>query len=211
MFHHSLVSVVSILSLVDNVLSAPSSCGNASTQWTNCPSSFEISPRLQCANITVPLDHDQPYGEKIDLTLVKLPASNTENRKGTIVIQFGGPGDPTYTELNTTAYTETVFSEIAEDFDILVAEPRGIAYNHPVKCDVKLLQYLPPTKFFPTTEQEYYDSVEYFGALGRDCLERTGKIMEYMDTLTTAKDLEYVRLAIGEGGLNYCKPSFTIL
>jgi hypothetical protein len=50
-------------------------------------------------------------------------------------------------------------------------------------------------------EEEYRETLARFEAFEQS----SGEITNYMDTLTQAKDLEAVRLAIGEGGLNYCK------
>lgn len=183
------------------VLSAPAApLGPA--DWTDCPP--YLSTNLRCANITVPLDYDNPLDETLPLKLLKLPTNNTSGRKGSVVWQYGGPGDPTYLDLIETADGgKEKFGDIRNQFDIVVAEPRGVGINHPVKCDPKFGQVRP--KIFPRTEDEYEEALQFYQEMGQSCLEHTGKLLYHMDTLTQAKDLEAVRVALGEGGLNYCK------
>jgi len=86
-------------------------------------------------------------------------------------------------------------------YDIITADPCGIGLNYPVTCDPLGNETF---SYFPRTSEEYEQTLSKFEALGRSCLDQTGDVMQYMDTLTQARDLEAVRLAIDEGPLNYC-------
>jgi len=55
-------------------------------QWTDCQDGF------QCSTAHVPLDYDRPNDTKVDLAVIKLPASDPTNRIGTLFVNFGGPG-----------------------------------------------------------------------------------------------------------------------
>ena len=180
---------------------SPASTTPGAANWTTCPSS--ISTNLQCADIIVPLDYDNPSDETLSLRLLKLPTNNTSNRRGAVVWQYGGPGDVTTDALITTANgTKDQFGDLRNYFDIVVADPRGVGLNHPVKCDPKFGE--SKYRFYPRTEAEYEEALDFYGELGQSCLERTGKLLHHLDTLTHARDLEAVRVAIGEGPLNYC-------
>lgn len=54
--------------------------------WTDCGDGF------RCATAPVPLDYDEPAGPTIDLALIRLPASDPEQRRGSVFVNFGGPG-----------------------------------------------------------------------------------------------------------------------
>lgn len=172
------------------------------TTWTACPPEYPAG--LQCAAVTVPLDYANYGGETLSLSLLKLPARNSTARQGSIVWQDGGPGIPTSSALITAANSDgLILGEVQTYFDLIVADPRGVGMNYPVKCDPALTRNA--TSYFPRTEDEYEETVARLGAMGQSCYERTGKVMDYMDSHTQAKDLEAVRVAIGEGPLNYCK------
>ena len=171
-------------------------------EWSTCPSN--ISTSLKCTDISVPLDYEDPTSEEVSLKLVKLPAKAEGDRKGAIVWQLGGPGQTTTDLLvNTASNVSDVFGELRNHFDIITAEPRGISFNHAVKCDPSFGQRKPP--YFPRSEEEYHEMTEYFGDMGTSCANLTGKIIHHMDTRTQARDLEKVRLALGPDKLNYCK------
>ena len=52
--------------------------------WTDCDGGF------QCATAQVPLDYAKPAGAKVELALIRLPASDPAHRIGTL---FTNPGD----------------------------------------------------------------------------------------------------------------------
>ena len=56
----------------------------AALDWSDCGDGFE------CAKLAVPLDHEKPAGEKIGISVIRLPASG--DRIGSILINPGGPG-----------------------------------------------------------------------------------------------------------------------
>ena len=169
--------------------------------WTDCPTN--ISTLVKCLDITVPLDYDDPQGEQLNLKLINLPANNTDARRGSLVWQLGGPGEVTSDTVIAEAEGNiSTFGELRPYFDIIVADPRGVGLNHPVKCDPKFGQ--TQSNFYPETEEEFQEVLKFFDEMGKDCLNRTGNVMNFMDTKTQARDLEAVRIALGEGKLNYC-------
>ena len=175
---------------------------DTAAQWTDCPST--LPSNLRCTTASVPMDYSGNFTEQLTLNLIKLPAGNLNERRGSLVWQFGGPGEPTSDTLIAAAESDGLtFSDVQTYFDIVVADPRGVGLNYPVKCDPALAR--ERLSYFPTSEAEYDDMLSIFGDLGESCLQRTGNVMNYMDTQTQARDLEAVRIAIGEGKLNYCK------
>lgn len=174
------------------------------TTWSECPKVItQETSMLKCTNISVPLDYSNVDGEHIPLLLVKLPANDTDTHRGSLVWQLGGPGVITLNALiNAVTGGLDSFGELRNFFDIVVAEPRGIGLNHPVKCDPQYSQQ--KMKSYPRTEQEFLESLSFYEAMGEDCLARTGDVMHHMDTLTQARDLEATRTALGDEKLNYC-------
>src|SRR5215475_3242261 len=54
--------------------------------WSDCGDGF------LCATAAVPLNYHHPKGEQIDLAVIKLPATDPDQRIGTLFVNFGGPG-----------------------------------------------------------------------------------------------------------------------
>lgn len=196
---HYLITVL-LIYFISSGHGAPTSTEPAA--WTTCPAS--ISENLQCIDVEVPLSYDDPSGESISLTVVKLPAKNAADRKGSLVWQLGGPGIITSNYLlYDEEFLDEVFGKAHEYFDIVVSDPRGVGLNHPVKCDPNFFD--AKVNYFPRDQEEYEGVLEMYRELAEDCVERTGNIVHHMDTRTQAQDLEAIRLAIGEGPLNYCE------
>src|SRR5215213_1195604 len=59
-------------------------------RWHGCGP--EQPPNLQCGELAVPLDYDHPRGEKITLGFNRLPAQDTADRVGSLIVNPGGPG-----------------------------------------------------------------------------------------------------------------------
>ena len=49
--------------------------------------------KLQCATLTVPVDYSQPDGEQVGIAVARLRATQPAERIGSLVFNFGGPGD----------------------------------------------------------------------------------------------------------------------
>lgn len=169
--------------------------------WKPCQS--PLPNNIDCADINVPLDYDNPNDETISLKLLRLPA--VKKKEGTLVFQYGGPGVVTSNSIFLEAANSSLraFYGLEESFDIVVADPRGVGINHPVKCDSRFDSM--KFDYFPTNEKEYEETLAIFREMGASCHKRMGRVMEFMDTMTQARDLDAVRIAIGEGGLNYCE------
>src|SRR4029077_20166730 len=54
--------------------------------WAYCGDGF------LCATAVVPLNHNRPSDERIDLAVIKLPPTRPGQRIGTLFVNFGGPG-----------------------------------------------------------------------------------------------------------------------
>lgn len=89
--------------------------------WQDCQVGF------QCSTAKVPLDYDQPSGTKIDLALIRLPATDPAKRIGSLFVNFGGPGASGVDRLRARGKWEWLFSpELRARFDVVSWHLRGI-------------------------------------------------------------------------------------
>jgi pimeloyl-ACP methyl ester carboxylesterase len=171
--------------------------------WSDCGDGF------QCATALVPLDHDQPGGEKISLALVRHPATDPARRIGSLFLNPGGPGGSGVDFVRAAA--GVLFSdEVRARFDLVGFDPRGIARSTPLQCFDDLDQafaVLPPFAF-PVTRQEERTWVRSDRELARACERRAGAIVDHMATADVARDLDLLRRAVGDRGLTYVGYSY---
>src|SRR5207302_208138 len=73
--------------------SPPSSNTSGSPVFTPDPIDWRsCGGRLKCARLSVPLDHANPTGPRIELALNELPARKPDERIGALLLNPGGPG-----------------------------------------------------------------------------------------------------------------------
>ncbi|CAM5248937.1 alpha/beta fold hydrolase [Streptomyces californicus] len=63
--------------------------------WGACPDDVvaEAAPTvLECATVPVPVDYGDPDGAGIDLMISRLASTDPDRRRGTLMLNPGGPG-----------------------------------------------------------------------------------------------------------------------
>ena len=166
-----------------------------------------------CATVTVPLDWDNPgVGEDIQLALSKFEATGTA--QGSLFVNPGGPGASGY-EFVLDSVDFAVSPELRESFDIVGWDPRGVNFSSQVSCaatDADLDYF-----FFGELEAEP-DTPEWDAELlaesirfGQECQANSGALLEFVDTLSTVRDLDLLRQLVGDEQLNYLGYSYGTL
>lgn len=165
--------------------------------WRDC----SVGQRtLECAELTVPLDYDNPARGTIQLALERRPATNPSERVGTLLVNPGGPGIPGtgLVEAAGSAFSST----LRRRFDIVGWDPRGTGNSAPVDCVDNLDPYLTPdpTPDSAAEKQALIDAAKDFAA---ECEANSGRILPYISTQDSARDMEEIRKALGEDKISY--------
>lgn len=165
--------------------------------WTACG-------RYKCGSIEVPMDYADPGGRKVRLALIMRPASVPSKRIGSLAVNPGGPGGSGI-EMVQTGFTIT--EEIGNRFDLVGFDPRGVGKSTPVACDqdVPAFRALDSGPDDPTEQQQLDDAAR---KVADDCAKAAGDLLAHVDTETVAKDLESIRVALGEPTLSFAGFSY---
>jgi pimeloyl-ACP methyl ester carboxylesterase len=152
--------------------------------------------KLECATVAVPFDPANPAGERIDLFVSRRKATGPAPRVGVLFVNPGGPGGPAY----DTVRSATLYStpEMLERFDIIGVDPRGTERSAPLKCD---------TAAKPRTSATGA-RLSYADAFADSCSTNDAARLLFMDTQTAARDLDAVRVSLGEQQINYLGMSY---
>ena len=146
---------------------------------------------LDCANISVPLDHANPGGAAVMLFVSRRRADQSR-RLGVLFVNPGGPGGPAYDTVRSASTFLT--PEVLDRFDIVGVDPRGTQRSAPLICDsVRTIR----TSRLSAAEQ-----------LAQACAATDSERLRYMDTETAARDLDVVRAAIGEEKIAFLGMSY---
>ena len=181
--------------------------GAASTtlEWHSCAP--EAPPALECAELQVPLDASEPGGAQITIGMNRLKATDPARRIGSLIFNPGGPGGPGSSFVGLEASGTRVFSPaLRERFDVIGMDPRGVGTSTPVRCDPAI--WNAPVSRFPRDAAAFERLAAHNRALSESCLRLTGPLLGHVDTVSAARDIEAVRLALGDGKLNYLGLSY---
>lgn len=155
--------------------------------WKAC----EPSSSVECATMTVPIDWARPSTGTIDVAVARIKA--TGKREGTLVFMPGGPGG---SGVNRLLDGDVVPPAVAERFDVVSYDPRGTNRSHPIECDADLVSNLP--NVIPEAGARLADIQDYAREVGDSCREHTGPLLDHVDNVSVAHDIDALRAALGE-------------
>lgn len=163
--------------------------------WTNCGNGF------QCATLQVPLDYAHPDAGTITIALNRKPATDQANRIGSVLTNPGGPGASGIHFLQGEAASMT---QLNKRFDLVGFDPRGIGQSTPFKCftgpEEDAFNALDSVLDDPQEKQAAIQSLKDFVA---GCVDRSARVLPFMDTASAANDMDVIRAALGDAKLTY--------
>ena len=197
---------------------APSSDGAAGTAGSSEEETDTAT--FSCAVITVPLDYANPKGETISIA-VKKRAATGGHAQGALFINPGGPGDSgvSFAERAGNAFSP----DLLDAYDIIGFDPRGVGSSTAITCssddDSSSSTAEPSTSAGATaspsagteasggeTYEEWAESTrQSFQELTEQCASHTepAALLDHVDTVSAARDLDILRALAGQEKLNY--------
>ena len=176
---------------------------------------------FSCAVITVPLDYANPKGETISIA-VKKRAATGGHAQGTLFINPGGPGDSgvSFAERAGNAFSP----DLLNAYDIIGFDPRGVGSSTAITCtsdDDSSSSTAEPSASAGATArteasagtasggesyEEWAESTrKSFQELTEQCASHTepAALLDHVDTVSAARDLDILRALAGQEKLNY--------
>jgi len=151
--------------------------------------------------LDVPLDYDDPDGEQISLYVVRHRALDPENRIGALLVNPGGPG---YGGSFLASAAADIYGQaLLDNFDIIGWDPRGTGESEPaIDCvdDYDAVLGVETGPDDPAGETALREAAATFAA---GCEERSGEILDHMETANAARDMDAIREALQEEQISY--------
>ncbi|HLS74381.1 MAG TPA: alpha/beta hydrolase, partial [Actinomycetaceae bacterium] len=141
--------------------------------WEDCGAGMD------CTDVTVPMDYDNPEGASITIAVKRRAASGGEPM-GSLFLNPGGPGG---SGVDLVADISLLLSpDLLDGYDVVGFDPRGVGSSTAVECvsDAELDQLR--AEDFETTGDgltAFADSAERLAAA---CAEHTGELLGHVDT-----------------------------
>ncbi len=209
---------VAVASVATGLVPAVSQAGAAAPQpppstikWEKCPP--EISPiplpeGMECGTVKVPLDYRKPAGRTIDIAISRLPSKKPDKRRGVLLTNPGGPspGQNYPAFLVATGLPQSV----RDSYDVIGMDPRGMGRSTPVTCDLTMKQQeagsVPP---YARTAADVTKRAAEVKQIAKQCAaSKTAWMLPYVSTANTARDMDQVRVALGESKISYAGASW---
>ena len=183
-------------------------------EWYDCVATAGVEKSadrtgFQCAKVTVPLDYSQPDGQTIEIAMKKHLATGSV-RQGTLFMNPGGPGGSGVD--NVGAMATTTFAGVQKAYDIIGFDPRGVGASTAITCstdaEAKAMEGVSPVDGAGAPvafEKRAAVMSERFKQLEADCASRTKptELLDHVDTVSVARDLDVLRALSGDQKLNY--------
>ncbi|WP_022940369.1 alpha/beta fold hydrolase [Psychromonas hadalis] len=165
--------------------SATDSTDKEGSQWERiipaCPDN------MFCKMLTVPKDYYQADAETVEVHYAIHKASDTDNRIGILMVNFGGPGGEAV-QGASRMITHDFPDEILQHFDIVALDPRGTGKSA-----------------FAT---ELTDCAIALAATTGNCDDTLTQVAPYMGSNTIVKDMNELRKALGEETISFFSYSY---
>ncbi|MBD0694519.1 alpha/beta hydrolase [Streptomyces sp. CBMA123] len=181
--------------------------------WADCPADPKAEQAkidtsgMQCGKLHVPLDYADPAADAIDLALIRYRAGDQDKRIGSLMVNPGGPGASgvEMVEYGAKDFAGTLHSR----FDVIGFDPRGTGSSAPVVCyDDKQLdavnQLDAPDDPAERKAAQVKQSTDHAAA----CQAKSGRLLPFVGTRNTARDLDVLRAVVGDRKLNYLGISY---
>lgn len=158
----------------------------------------------ECATATVPRDYETPDGRTLDIAVARVKATDPQKRIGSLFVNFGGPGAPA--TIYVEAFGADLFKTLSDRFDIVGVDPRGTGRSEGA-IDCKVDQESQGIYSQPFTTPLNLNVSELI-ATDQRYIERCRQlndadVLPYVSTANTARDMDWVRDALGEPKLSY--------
>lgn len=161
----------------------------------------------QCTRITVPLDYADFSKGTITLALNRIPATGPGPALGSIVVNPGGPGGSGLQY--ALAAQQIIDPAVRARYAVVGFDPRGVGQSTPVSClPTAALDAFVNADPAPQTPAAVATEERVSKALADGCAARSARILPYLGTAETDRDLDVIRAVLGQTRLTYLGKSY---
>ena len=169
--------------------------------WISCGGPF------LCTDLTVPIDYSNPGGERMQLSLVKYPATSPKKRLGSLLVNPGGPGASGVEYAYAAEYI--VSKQVLESYDLVGFDPRGVGGSSAERCLTnsetdRLIEANGP----PVDGLSMETLAESSKMLAMRCEEKLGNRLKFLGSVDVVRDMDLMRQVLGEAKLNFLGKSY---
>lgn len=169
-------------------------------EWESCRGG-----NLVCTTVSIPVSWRDASLGSASLEVVRSPARG--DRVGSILVNPGGPGGSGIEFID--AAIALVSRDVREVYDLVSFDPRGVGRSTPVDCvDDPVLDRMTQADHDLRTAEGRESYAKEQKTFADGCLERTGALLANVDTASAARDMDLLRVLVGDELLQYLGYSY---
>ncbi|WP_058043582.1 alpha/beta hydrolase [Streptomyces roseifaciens] len=155
----------------------------------------------ECATLAVPLDYGKPSGRTVDIAVSRIRSDKPTARRGTLLVIPGGPGSSGVDRLAKKG--QALRKETGGAYDLVSFDPRGVGDSTRADCKLEADDLEPAhLRSWPGADGDIGGSVARSRRIAEACARNGGEVMRSLTTANEVRDIESLRLALGEEKLS---------
>ncbi|APA96287.1 Putative hydrolase [Nocardia seriolae] len=163
----------------------------------------------QCAKVEVPLEYADPDGRRIELALLKSPATDSTRRIGSLLVNPGGPGD---SGVRFAVDPSWATPEVRARYDIVGFDPRGVGSSSPIVCmDSSQVDHLDAEQRAAEAAGDRSRLLQLARDYSDSCRSTFAWLLPHIGTENVAADLDILRAVLKDDKLHFYGHSYGTL
>jgi pimeloyl-ACP methyl ester carboxylesterase len=174
------------------------SCGTSSVADRTGSLVWHQCGGIECTTLSVPLDWSHPNAGHLTLSLARRPANGPR-----VAVLLTNPGGPGGSGVQLVQQASDAFdASVLARFDIVSWDPRGVAASAPAECGTRL-------DYFYEVDRNASDAATATAnaavskRLVADCDRQSKRLLPYLSTPATVRDMDAIRAAMGVATIDY--------
>jgi pimeloyl-ACP methyl ester carboxylesterase len=170
--------------------------------WAPCPNT-KIG--MTCADLQVPVDWSKPDGRKTTLKLGRLKATGAA--EGSVLVSYGGPGAP---GIGFTESQPGPWAGLRTHMNLITWDTRGYGKQFGgLTAGLPCTWTRVPLPDLPATDADFGRLSDTNRGYAEACRPNDPELFANMSSADSARDMEAIRKALGEGPLNFYGASYS--
>lgn len=176
---------------------AASAAAGGALSWGDCAASVKAADGQRCAVLSVPLDHADPTGPRVELAVSRLASARPEARRGTLIVIPGGPGGSGVQRLAQKG--AALAKETGGAYDLVAFDPRGVGGSTKARCGLAAEdRWMVTVRSWPAADGSIAANAERARRIADACARNGGAVLRGLTTANQVRDMELLRQALGE-------------
>ncbi|MFD4156010.1 alpha/beta hydrolase [Streptomyces hydrogenans] len=176
---------------------AASAAAGGALSWGDCAASVKAADGQRCAVLSVPLDHADPTGPRVELAVSRLASARPEARRGTLIVIPGGPGGSGVQRLAQKG--AALAKETGGAYDLVAFDPRGVGGSTKARCGLAAEdRWMVTVRSWPAADGSIAANAERARRVADACARNGGAVLRGLTTANQVRDMELLRQALGE-------------